>query len=218
MENFYTRYGKRILDIVLATLALVGLSIVFLILILLIQVRLGRPIFFKQERAGLDGKSFTLYKFRSMTNERNREGKLLTDAERLSPLGIILRSTSLDELPSLLNIIKGQMSLVGPRPLDYTYLPYFTASEKVRHSVKPGLTGLAQIKGRNALSWEERFEYDLSYARKISFLLDLEIIMKTVSIVLKRSDIGSRGEGVLIDFDLYRQKVKEDSDEWEKIG
>ena len=172
---------------------------------LLIRFKLGSPVVFKQTRPGKNGKLFVIYKFRSMSNAKDENGKLLPDADRLTNFGRTLRNTSVDELPELLNIFKGDMSIVGHRPLAVSYLPYYSEEEKHRHDVRPGLTGLAQVNGRNALQWEERFKYDLEYVKNISFCLDVKIILMTVKKVLKRQDIVTRGEGVTMDFDVYRR-------------
>ena len=157
----YKKIIKRFLDILISLFGLIILSPVFLIVAILVRIKLGSPVFFKQERPGKDEKIFKLYKFRSMSDKKDENGKLLPDKERLTRFGKILRSTSLDELPELFNILKGDMSLIGPRPLAVSYLPYYNEKEKHRHDVRPGLTGLAQINGRNALNWEERFAYDI---------------------------------------------------------
>lgn len=187
--GFYERYGKRFLDFILSLLALVVLSPVLLITALLVRVKLGSPVIFKQARPGKDEKIFNLYKFRSMTDQRDESGNLLPDEQRLTSFGRKLRSTSLDELPELFNILRGDMSIVGPRPLLVSYLPYYTKEERHRHDVRPGLTGLAQINGRNTLTWEQKFSYDLEYIRTISIYHDVKIILKTVGKVLQRSDI-----------------------------
>lgn len=160
---------------------------------------------FTQERPGKDGKLFKLYKFRSMTSERDASGELLPDEVRLTRFGKLLRSTSLDELPELFNILKGDMSLIGPRPLLVRYLPYYTEEESHRHDVRPGLTGYAQVNGRNALGWEERFAFDLEYVKNVSFLMDLKIIGMTVGKVLKRSGTLSGADQTVADFDVYRK-------------
>lgn len=201
----YSKHVKRILDFLISLIALIILSPILLIVAILVRIKLGSPIIFKQKRPGKDEKIFTLYKFRSMSNEKDKEGKLLEDSKRLTKFGRILRSTSLDELPELFNILKGDMSIVGPRPLAVQYLPYYTENERRRHLVRPGLTGLAQVNGRNGLSWEERFRYDLEYIEHITILGDLKIILKTFFKVFKREDIVVRGEGKNIDFDKYRQ-------------
>ncbi len=188
--GIYEKFIKRPLDFILALLALVILSPVLIVTALLVRIKLGSPVLFKQDRPGKDGQIFHLRKFRSMTDERDEDGKLLPDDVRLTKFGRLLRSTSLDELPELLNILTGDMAVIGPRPLLVEYLPYYTEEEKHRHDVRPGLTGWAQINGRNAIhSWEERFRYDLEYVHHISFLFDLKIFFLTIGKVLKRSDI-----------------------------
>lgn len=182
------------------------LSPVLLAVALAVRVKLGSPVIFKQPRPGKDEKIFTLYKFRTMTDARDENGNLLPDGERLTPLGRFLRSTSMDELPELFNILKGDMSIVGPRPLAVAYLPYYTQDERIRHSVRPGLSGLAQINGRNVITWEERFSYDIQYVNNINFCLDLKIIIKTIVAAFKRVDIGERGVDVPMDFNEYRRK------------
>lgn len=186
----YARYIKRLLDFLLSLAALLALSPVFLILIVLgAWFMKGNP-FFTQLRPGKDEKIFRLIKFRSMTCEKDADGNLLPDAQRLNKYGKLLRSTSLDELPELINILKGDMSIVGPRPLLVEYLPYYTAKEKHRHDVRPGLTGLAQVKGRNFVSWDDRLAWDCKYVENISFTGDVKIIFDTVALVLKRSDVA----------------------------
>lgn len=196
----YSSYGKRLLDVLLSIIALLCFSPILLVTAILVRVKLGSPVFFKQERPGIidpkTGKEtiFPLYKFRSMTDERGADGNLLPDTVRLTKFGRILRSTSLDELPELLNIIKGDMSVVGPRPLATVYLKYYTKREHRRHSVRPGLTGWAQVNGRNSLQWEQKFAYDLNYIDNLSFLLDLKIIFLTVKKVFIREGIGQAEE------------------------
>ena len=201
----YKKIIKRFLDILISLFGLIILSPVFLIVAILVRIKLGSPVFFKQERPGKDEKIFKLYKFRSMSDKKDENGKLLPDKERLTRFGKILRSTSLDELPELFNILKGDMSLIGPRPLAVSYLPYYNEKEKHRHDVRPGLTGLAQINGRNALNWEERFKYDIEYVNNITFMNDIKIFFKTSIKVLKKEDIVVRGTGNTIDFDEYRR-------------
>lgn len=205
----YKNYIKRFLDFTLSLLALILLSPVMLIIAILVRIKLGTPVIFKQQRPGKNEKIFTLYKFRTMTDKKDENGNLLPDSERLTKFGKLLRSTSLDELPELVNIIKGDMAIVGPRPLAVAYLPYYSESEKHRHDVRPGLTGLAQVNGRNLLQWEERFEYDLEYVNNISFEEDLKIIFFTIKKVIKKEDIIVRGAGRTIDFDEYRRKQNE---------
>ena len=201
----YRFFIKRFLDIVLSGIAILVLSPFIILAALLIRFKLGSPVIFKQIRPGKDGKLFVIYKFRSMSNAKDANGNLLPDADRLTNFGRVLRNSSIDELPELFNIFRGDMSIVGPRPLAVSYLPYYNEQEKHRHDVRPGLTGLAQINGRNALQWEKRFEYDLEYVNNISFCLDMKIILMTVKKVLKRQDIVTRGEGVTMDFDAYRR-------------
>ncbi len=193
----YRRYVKRYLDIVLSASALVFSAPVLIITGLLVKKKLGSPVLFKQNRPGLHGKIFGLYKFRSMTEERDEKGELLPDEKRLTPFGKKLRETSLDELPEFINILKGDMSFVGPRPLLIEYLPLYNEEQKHRHDVLPGLTGLAQVNGRNALTWEEKFKYDVEYARNVSFLLDLKIMLKTVGKVLNRDGIHSENSATM---------------------
>ena len=208
----YKKYIKRFLDIIISLVALIILSPVMLIVAILVRVKLGSPVIFKQERPGKDEKIFKLYKFRSMSDKKDENGKLLPDSERLTKFGKVLRATSLDELPELINILKGEMSLIGPRPLAVSYLPYYNKKEKHRHDVRPGLTGLAQINGRNALNWEERFEYDIEYVNNITFINDIKILFKTAYKVFKRDGVVTRGTGKTIDFDEYRKQEIEKND------
>lgn len=188
----YAKYIKRILDLILSLMALIVLTPLMIIIGILVRINLGSPIIFKQKRPGKNEKIFTLYKFRTMTDKRDIDGNLLPDEYRLTKFGKFLRSTSLDELPELINIIKGDMAIVGPRPLLVEYLPYYTEEEKHRHDVRPGLTGLAQVNGRNAISWEEKFLEDLEYIKNISVKNDIKIIFKTVGKVFKRDGISRR--------------------------
>ena len=203
----YRRCIKRLLDIILALIGLILLSPVFLILMLLVRKKLGSPVLFQQERPGKDGKIFGLMKFRSMTDARDEEGNLLPDAERLPHFGKVLRATSLDELPEFINILKGDMSFVGPRPLLVRYLPYYTEEEMHRHDVRPGLTGLAQINGRNALNWEDRFRYDLTYVNNVSFAMDARIVFGTIGKVLHHSGVQSGADQTIPDLDAYRKNA-----------
>jgi len=198
--GLYERYFKRPLDIVLSGLALIILSPVFLIVGLLVRFKLGSPIFFKQRRPGKDGEIFSMYKFRSMTDEKDEEENLLPDEERLPQFGKVLRSTSLDELPELWNIFKGDMSIVGPRPLLIQYLPLYNDFQKKRHNTRPGLTGLAQVNGRNNLSWDEKFKWDVRYINDITFTGDLKIIFKTIISVFKQEDISSETSATMEPF------------------
>lgn len=187
----YKYFFKRLLDFVLSLLAIIVLSPVLLITAILVRSKLGSPVIFKQERPGKNEKIFTLYKFRTMTDEKDEEGNLLPDEIRLTKFGKLLRSTSLDELPELFNILLGDMSIVGPRPLLVSYLPYYNEEEKHRHDVRPGLTGLAQVSGRNYIAWDDRFKKDVEYVNNQSFLLDVNVIINTIKIVLKKSDIAT---------------------------
>lgn len=205
-RGIYRRFFKRSMDFFLSLVAIIILSPVLLIVSFLVRVKLGSPILFKQERPGLNEKIFTMYKFRTMTDEKDAQGEFLPDSVRLTKFGRILRATSLDELPELFNILKGDMSIVGPRPLAVQYLPFYDEIERQRHSVRPGLSGLAQINGRNTATWEERFSYDIQYISNISFLRDLEIILRTIFKAIQKSDIGERGIDAPMDFDEYRSK------------
>lgn len=181
---------KRLLDIIISFVALVVLSPCLIIILVLVRIKLGKPAIFKQERPGKDEKIFTLFKFRTMTEEKDENGNLLPDDKRLNSFGKLLRSTSLDELPELFNILKGDMSIVGPRPLLIEYLPLYNETQKQRHNVRPGLTGLAQVNGRNSLSWEERFKDDVYYVNNMGLLLDTKIFFKTFLKVFKREGIS----------------------------
>ncbi len=205
----YKNGAKRMLDMALSLCGIIVLSPVYLVLWVLIWCKLGKPVLFTQERPGKKEKIFKLYKFRSMTDERDENGQLLPDEVRLTRFGKLLRSTSLDELPELFNILKGDMSLIGPRPLLVKYLPYYTEEERHRHDVRPGLTGLAQVNGRNALGWEDRFAYDLEYVEKCSLLMDLKVLGMTVGKVLKRTGTLSGADQTVADFDVYRKAGKE---------
>ncbi|MCK9472041.1 MAG: sugar transferase [Bacilli bacterium] len=185
----YKKYFKRPLDIVFSILALVLLTPILFIVAVLVRVKLGRPVIFKHERPGLNERIFTLYKFRSMTDEKGENGEFLPDDIRLTKFGKILRSTSLDELPELWNILKGDLSFVGPRPLRIEYLPLYNNLQKQRHNIRPGLTGLAQVNGRNSISWEKKIEYDIKYLNNISLWLDIKIIFKTIYKVLKKDGV-----------------------------
>ena len=188
----YARFGKRALDFLLALTALLILSPVLLVLTVVGAVCMKGSPFFVQPRPGKNGKIFRLVKFRTMTSQRDANGELLPDAQRLVPYGRFLRRTSLDELPELLNVLAGQMSLVGPRPLLVKYLPLYNEEQRHRHDVRPGLTGYAQAYGRNALTWEDRFQKDIYYVNNVSFVLDMKILWKTVAVVLKREGISSQ--------------------------
>ena len=197
MENRHKAYGpyekylKRPIDIICSLLALIVFSWLYLIIALLVRSKLGSPVLFKQERPGKDEKIFNLYKFRTMTDERDEKGNLLPDEIRLTKFGKLLRATSLDELPELFNILKGDMSIVGPRPLLISYLPFYSKEEKRRHEVRPGLTGWAQVNGRNFIDWDHRLKKDVEYVNNINFILDVKIIITTILLVLKKSDIAT---------------------------
>ena len=208
----YRKYIKRILDFILSLIALIVLSPILLVVAILVRIKLGSPIIFKQQRPGKDEKIFTLYKFRTMTDKKDEEGNLLPDSERLTKFGKILRSTSLDELPELINILKGDMSIVGPRPLLIRDMLFMTDEQRQRHSVRQGLTGLAQVNGRNNITWEEKINYDLQYIEKITFLGDVKIILKTVGKVFERRDIETEGMETaedLCDYLLRTNKINE---------
>ena len=190
-KGVYEKYIKRPQDMLCALLALIVLSPILFITAFLVGVKLGSPVIFKQERPGLNGKIFTLYKFRTMTDEGDSEGNLLPDEVRLTKFGKLLRSTSLDELPELLNILFGDIAVIGPRPLLVEYLPRYNAEQRRRHEVRPGLSGLAQVNGRNAISWEDKFKYDIQYVDHVTFLGDWKIIFQTILNVIKRDGINS---------------------------
>ena len=190
MNGLYNKYIKRILDILISLTFIVLFSWLYLILVILVRIKLGSPVLFCQERPGYNEKIFKLYKFRTMTDKRDENGTLLPDSERLTKFGSMLRSTSLDELPEMFNILKGDMSLIGPRPLLVEYLPYYTEEERLRHSVRPGLTGLAQVSGRNYLAWDKRLARDVEYVNHISFIMDVRIIIKTIMVVFKKEDVS----------------------------
>lgn len=199
-KGFYERYIKRPQDFLCALAAVIVLSPVMLITALLVRIKLGSPVLFTQERPGKNGKIFKLYKFRTMTDARDEKGNLLPDEIRLTKFGKTLRSTSLDELPELLNMLKGDMSIVGPRPLLVRYLPRYNAHQARRHEVRPGFTGLAQVHGRNAISWEEKFDWDVKYVDHITFLGDWKIIFQTLITVIKRDGISSETSATMEEF------------------
>ena len=196
----YRRYIKWMLDFILSLMAIIILSPVLILVAILVRTKPGSPVIFKQKRPGKDEKIFTLYKFRTMTDERDEEGNLLPDDIRLTRFGKLLRSTSLDELPELFNILKGDMAIVGPRPLLVRYLPLYNEHQKHRHDVRPGFTGYAQVNGRNSITWEEKFNLDVEYTHKISFLLDLRIILKTIKVVVIREGISSDTSATMEEF------------------
>lgn len=199
-KHMYRKVLKRWFDFILSLFAIVILSPVFLVLSVLIKRKLGKPVLFKQERPGKDERIFIMYKFRTMTNARDKKGNLLSDEKRLTSFGKKLRSTSLDELPELINILKGDMSIVGPRPLLVKYLPLYNDKQKKRHKVRPGITGLAQVHGRNAINWEQKFDWDIKYVENITFWGDVKIILDTVKTVLRREGISSRDSVTMEEF------------------
>lgn len=202
----YKKFFKRFFDIILSLIAIIILSPIYLIISVLVLIFMGWPILFKQPRPGKNEKIFNMYKFRTMTNKKDKDGNLLPDDQRLPKFGKFLRKTSLDELPEMFCILTGTMSFIGPRPLLVEYLPYYTKEEHHRHDVRPGLTGLAQANGRNLVNWDDRFKLDLEYVNNISFLLDLKIIIKTVEIVFKREGINQQGQATMTSLIDYRSK------------
>ena len=201
----YKKFIKRLLDIILSLIGIILLSPIYLILYILVLIFMGFPAIFKQPRPGKGEKVFNLYKFRTMTNKKDKDGNLLPDEKRLTKFGKFLRKTSLDELPELFNILFGQMSFIGPRPLLVKYLPYYTEEEHHRHDVTPGLTGWAQVNGRNLLSWEEKFKYDLDYVNNLTFKMDLKVIFKTIKVVLVREGINQEGKATVTFLDEERK-------------
>ena len=190
-RGFYGKYVKRPMDFILSLIAIIVLSPIFLVVTVLVRFKLGSPVLFRQERPGLNEEIFIMYKFRTMTDERDDNGELLSDSVRLTKFGKFLRSTSLDELPELFNILKGDMSIVGPRPLLVQYLPLYNKHQKRRHEVRPGLSGLAQVKGRNSISWEDKFNLDVEYVDNVSLINDWKIIFMTIKKVVIREGIHS---------------------------
>ncbi len=210
--DMYGRFIKRGLDFLLSFIGIVVLSPVLIVLALLVRFKLGSPVLFKQERPGKNEKIFTLCKFRTMTDKRDGEGNLLPDSERLTKFGKLLRATSLDELPELFNILKGDMSIIGPRPLLVSYLPYYTEEEKLRHTVRPGLTGLAQVSGRNFIDWDKRMEKDVEYVKNLSFRMDIKVLWMTVMTVFGHSDeVAEDTNAVEGNFAQIRQKRLEET-------
>lgn len=196
----YNRTLKRLIDIICSLGFILCFWWLYIIVAILVKVKLGSPVIFKQQRPGLNGKIFTMYKFRSMTDAKDKYGKLLSDEERLPRFGQLLRTTSLDEIPEFFNVLKGEMSLVGPRPLLIEYLERYNKRQARRHKVKPGITGWAQVNGRNAISWEQKFEYDVEYVEKCSFLLDIKIIFMTIKKIFIREGISQEGNVTVEDF------------------
>lgn len=195
-HKFYKNTMKRTIDLFLSLLIMALFWWLYIIIAILVKKNFGSPVLFSQERPGKNEKLFSLHKFRSMTNEKDNDGNLLPDDQRLTKFGKMLRATSLDEIPEIFNILKGEMSFIGPRPLLTRYLPYYTEEEHHRHDVRPGITGLAQVNGRNFITWEEIFSYDLDYVKRCSLLLDIEILIKTIAKVLTHSDISDATQGV----------------------
>jgi lipopolysaccharide/colanic/teichoic acid biosynthesis glycosyltransferase len=213
----YKHFIKRLLDFILSLCALIVLSPLLLILCFLVRTKLGSPVFFRQERPGRNEKIFTLCKFRTMTDERDENGDLLPDAVRLTKFGKFLRATSLDELPELFNILKGDMSIIGPRPLLVSYLPYYSEREKQRHSVRPGLTGLAQVSGRNFIDWDRRMEKDVEYVENLTFAMDIKVLWMTVQTVLGHSEeVAEDTNAVEGNFAEIRRKRLEETGSLEK--
>lgn len=205
----YKYFFKRILDIILSLIFIICFWWLYIVIAILVKTKLGSPIIFSQDRPGKNQKIFKMYKFRTMTDEKDSYGNLLPDVERLTKFGNFLRSTSLDEIPELWNVLKGEMSLVGPRPLLVDYLPYYTEEENRRHNVRPGITGWAQVNGRNALSWEEKFKYDTEYVGKLSLKLDIKILFLTLKKVLRKEDISDFKENnVEVHLAEYRENFK----------
>lgn len=196
----YKKYIKRVIDIIMSTCGIVILSPLFLVVAILVRTKLGSPVIFSQQRLGKDGEIFKIYKFRSMTNEKDENGQLLPDDIRITKFGKFLRSTSIDELPGLWNVLRGDMSIVGPRPLLVQYLSRYNKYQARRHEVLPGVTGLAQINGRNAISWQEKFDFDIKYVDNITFYGDIKIILKTVVKVLKVDGISQQGQATMEEF------------------
>jgi undecaprenyl phosphate N,N'-diacetylbacillosamine 1-phosphate transferase len=207
-KGIYRKFLKRPMDFILSLIAIIVLSPVLIIVGVLVRVKLGSPILFKQKRPGLNEKIFTMYKFRTMTDEKDENGELLPDSVRLTSFGRMLRSTSLDELPELFNILKGDMSIVGPRPLLERYLPYYTGYERNRHSVRPGLTGLSQVNGRNLLEWNKRLSLDVEYAQNISLFIDIRIVFLTIKKVITKQDVAVGNQHIIASLDIERKDLK----------
>ena len=208
-KSIYEKYIKRILDFTLSLIALICLSPILLIVAILVRIKLGSPVIFKQKRPGKDEKIFTLYKFRTMTDEKDDNGDLLPDSQRLTKFGKFLRSTSLDELPELINIIKGEMAIVGPRPQLIRDMLFMNNEQRKRHTVRQGLTGLAQVNGRNNITWEEKLNYDLIYIQNIRFIEDVRIILKTIMKVFRKDDINTDGMDTAEDLCDYLLRTKQ---------
>ena len=200
----YKKIFKRLFDIIFSLLGIIILSPIYIIVSILVLIFLGKPIIFKQQRPGKNEKIFNMYKFRTMTDKKDKKGNLLPDEKRLTKFGKLLRKTSLDEIPEFFNILKGDMSFIGPRPLLVKYLPYYTEEEHHRHDVRPGLTGLAQASGRNLLEWDERFKKDVEYVNNVTFLMDVKVVLMTIKIVLKKENVVIPNENH--DLDVMRKK------------
>ena len=209
----YAKYIKRILDFILSLIALIVLSPIMIIIYILVRIKLGKPAIFRQQRPGKDEEIFTLYKFRTMTDDKDENGNLLPDSQRITEFGKFLRSTSLDELPELINIIKGDMAIVGPRPQLVRDMFFMTDEQRKRHSVRQGLTGLAQINGRNNITWEEKLDYDIEYIKNITFVGDLKIVLKTIAKVFKKEDISTNGMETAEDFGDYLLRTNKITEE-----
>ena len=196
----YRKYFKRILDVICSLGFILCFWWLYILVAVLVKRKLGSPVIFKQQRPGLNGRIFTMYKFRSMTDAKDKDGNLLSDAERLPKFGKLLRATSLDEIPEFLNVLKGDMSLIGPRPLLVEYLERYNDEQKRRHEVRPGITGWAQVNGRNAISWEEKFKYDVEYVDKLNFLLDMKIVFLTIKKIVVKEGISQEGNATMEKF------------------
>jgi lipopolysaccharide/colanic/teichoic acid biosynthesis glycosyltransferase len=207
--GLYEKYFKRLFDLFCSVATAIVFCWLYVVVMILVRVKLGSPVLFKQDRPGRNEKIFTLYKFRTMTNARDENGQLLPDEERLTTFGKFLRTTSLDELPEVFNIIKGDMSIIGPRPLLVSYLPWYSEKEKHRHDVRPGLSGLAQVSGRNYLEWDKRLELDVEYVNKITFLGDIKIIFLTAKKFLTRQDVAVDTNKVEPNFASERKEKQE---------
>ena len=199
-KGLYERYFKRLLDIICSLGFILCFWWLYIVVAFLVKRKLGSPVIFKQQRPGLNGKIFTMYKFRSMTDVKDKDGNLLSDAERLPRFGQLLRATSLDEIPEFINVLKGDMSLIGPRPLLVEYLERYNDEQKRRHEVRPGVTGWAQVNGRNAISWEEKFKYDVEYVDKLNFLLDMKIVFLTIKKIVVKEGISQEGNATMEKF------------------
>ena len=199
-KGLYERYFKRLLDITCSLGFILCFWWLYIVVAILVKRKLGSPVIFKQQRPGLNGKIFTMYKFRSMTDAKDKDGNLLSDTERLPKFGKLLRATSLDEIPEFINVLKGDMSLIGPRPLLVEYLERYNDEQKRRHEVRPGITGWAQVNGRNAISWEEKFRYDVEYVDKLNFLLDMKIVFLTIKKIVVKEGISQEGNATMEKF------------------